>query len=203
MQKYENIKATFYELVWGGPVQADPEGLVLIKEDTKGFDEYRFYEGNIIEDWPEGVTFFVKGIKHEDYVVVGLQWTVVSERVRKCSEELKVTGVQFLPVRIIIEEKNEEIGPYWAMNVVNDIDALDWERTKWMHPNRDPKQDEHPQLDIIREALIYKNLINIDVFKLNIKGQICSTIYLSERLERSLEHAGATVGFKFKPIHAY
>jgi hypothetical protein len=200
----KNHDATkYYKIVWGGPFKADPEGLILVKDDLKGFNEYRFWDENLIEDWPEGITFYVKGKKHEDYVVVGLHWTIVSERVHKCFEELNVKGAQFLPVHIIIEEKKEEIGPYWALHVIQEIDALDWEKTRWLYPERDPKTDRYPMMKALKVALKKDKLEGIDIFRLNVKNKGDTIIYISERLMKYLDKTGATVGFKFRPILAY
>jgi hypothetical protein len=37
---------------------SDPLAMVCIGKDDKGFDEYRFYRGEWIDNWPEGVTLF-------------------------------------------------------------------------------------------------------------------------------------------------
>lgn len=202
MAKKRVRESDFYNIVWGGPVRPDPDGLVLVRKDTKGFNEYRFNEGKTIKDWPEGITFFMEGKHHEDYLVVGLQWVVVSDKVKKVFEECNAEGVQFLPVNIIIENTGKDAGPYWAMNVFRAIDALDWVHTVWVYPER-IYLDEHPQLNILKEALRREPLAGVDAFHLVIGGEFSPPIYISKRVKVCMEQAGATSGFKFNPVPVY
>ncbi|MBI2832763.1 MAG: hypothetical protein HYX79_10955 [Chloroflexi bacterium] len=195
-------RAYYYGIPWGGPSEYGPDILVWTgKKDVKGFNQYRFYECKLIEDWPDGVTFTMEGKRAEDYLVVGMHWTVVSDRVRKAFEECRVEGMQFLPVRIV-KETGEDVGQYWALNVTHPaVDALDWERTRWL-PGRNPREDEHPELCIIAEAFRFDSLKGIDIFRLKVKNQV-THLYVSQRVKWCLEQAGATSGFEFSPVPAY
>lgn len=195
---------TYYYKVWVD--DSDPLAMICTEWDSQGFDQYRLYEGEWISDWPEGITFYVEGLHPEDYLFSAVNdWISVSERVRQVCEdfeECKVKGVQFLPVRVVHKETGEEIGPYWVLNVVQVVEALDWERTRWLYPE---KKDQHkdPIFNIVKEAFRWEPLKRIDVFRLSIKGQIGTSVYISQRLKWCLEQAGATKGFKFIPIPAY
>jgi hypothetical protein len=194
---------TYYYKIWVD--ESDPLAMVCIERDDKGFNEHRFNEGKWIEDWPQGVTFYVEGEHPEDYLLGGPFWMVVSERVRQVCEEFeecKVKGVQFLPVRVVHKESGEEIGPYWAVNVVQVVEALDWERTRWLYPE---KKDQHkdPIFNIVKEAFHWEPLKGVDIFHLSIKGRVGTSVYISQRLKWCLEQARATKGFKFIPIPAY
>jgi len=181
-------------------VEAEPGSPIFTgKDDMKGFNEFRFYKGKLIEDWPEGITFFVKGVLEDDYVLVGLHWIVVSERVCRVFEECEVKGAQFLPVHIVVEETGKELGAYWVINVFQEVDALDWEHTEWI----DKWRDDLPVVNAFRVAVRREPLKNIDIFRLNVKGRGHPGVYISERLKKCLDQAGATSGFEFVPIEAY
>jgi hypothetical protein len=111
---------------------------------------------------------------------------VFSEQVRQAFEQCSVEGVQFLPVRVVNSETREEIGPYWVSNVLRLVEALDWDQTRWFHPES-IHEDEHPVLDIIKEALRAEPLMGIEVFRLKIKGDT-GQVYISSCLKRCLVH---------------
>jgi len=199
MKRKEAPKSYYYDMraAW----ESDPECLVYVSEDIKGFDYERFYKGEPIKDWPEGITFVMKGEVAEDCLVVDLHWMVVSDRVRRTFEECHVVGAQFLPVRIM-KDDGQEVGRYWALNVTRLADALDWEHTRWL-PGRDPRTDEYPELDIVRAALRLEALKDVDVFRLAVRGRGDAGIYISERLKVCLQHAGATTGLSYDPVPTF
>jgi hypothetical protein len=196
-------RSTFFKVFSGGRVRPHPNVLVLVKSDKKGFNELRFYSGQFIKDWPEGITFYMKGTHYEDYLVVGLHWMVVSDGVRKVFEECELTGVQLLPVHIVIDGSGKEIGPYWAMNVYQEVDALHWEYTQWLEKGRDHFQDENPMLGVWEIGLRYEPIHNLDIFRLNVKGEGDPKVYISDRVKKALEKAKVTDGFNFACTPAY
>jgi hypothetical protein len=103
------------------------EGLICIQSDKKGFNEYRLYEGKWIEDWPDDVEFVVDGKQLEDFIVGGLHWRLISDRVRKVLEQENIQSVQFLPVKVFYAKSNDYIGPYWVLNIIRNVNSLRWE----------------------------------------------------------------------------
>ncbi len=55
---------------------------------------------NLLENWPEGITFYIKYQFAEDILIGGIHWVLVSDRVRQAIEKCQITGAQFLPVRV-------------------------------------------------------------------------------------------------------
>lgn len=199
----ERPQALYYKLFSGGPIKSAPGELVYIgRRDTKEFDEYRFYRGKAIDDWPEGITFNVRGEKPQDYLSLGLHWMTVSDHVRVAFEQCGVQGVQLLPVKVVVEKTGKEIGIYWALNVFQETDALDWEHSRWLHPER-KYQDELPMLDILRIALRFNAVNGLDIFRLKVNGRGDTRVFVSERVKKCLEEAGATSGFVLDPAPAY
>ncbi len=181
---------------------SDPEALICVESDARGFNGGRVYEDRPIEDWPEGVTFFVTGEHAEDYLVGGLHWIVLSERVRQVFVRHKVAGTEFLPVKVVHKETGRDVGPYWVLHVFRAVDALDWDRTHWMYPEK-RDTDELPGLNILWPALRANALKGVDVFRLTIKGRAGVVVFLSGRLKGWLEEANATSGIRFAPTPTY
>ena len=116
----------FYKLGY----QFTTPGLYCVKEDTKDFDEYRFYKGGIIDDWPDDIYFIFDGAPEENFLNGGLHWRLVSDQVRQVFEDNDVQGVQFLPVTVIHNKTGKQLGPYWVINVVQSVKKLEWNLIK-------------------------------------------------------------------------
>jgi hypothetical protein len=203
MTEKENV-VRYWLIFGGGPYRRQPGGLRWTgKEDTKGFFDLRFYDGKLIEDWPQGITFWYKGERQDDYILVPGLWYVVSDKVKRVFEKCEVKGVQFLPIDIVHIETGEKQGLYWAMNVYQEVDALNWERTIWMTPEMNHKEDEYPTLDIIEPALRLDVVKGLDIFRLNVKEIGDVRVFISERLKQAIDEAKANSGFKFNPIPAF
>ena len=196
----EHPRATFYIISMD---DSNPKGLMDVEVDSKGFDASRFNQGKWIDDWPEGITFtYARGEFAEDYLLGGSYWELVSERVRQVFERHKIYGVQFLPVKVILKNTGEEVGKYWAMNVFQEVDALDWDHTIWSETDINEIK-KYPTLSIIREALLLDPLQGIDIFRLKVMERKLTSIFISNRLKELLEEAQVTSGFLFFPTSAY
>ena len=101
------------------------EGLSCRKWEFEGFDEYRFYDDKTIQDWPKNITFEFDGDVVEDFLIGGLHWKIVSEKVRQVFLKLNVQGIQFLPVRVIYSKTGKSIGTYWVINVLKSFEKLE------------------------------------------------------------------------------
>lgn len=182
---------------------SDPDALSSPQKDTKGLDRFCLYKGKWIQDWPEGVTFwFTEGEHPQDYMMGGAYWPLVSERVRLVFEQHQIGGVQFLPVRVFRKKTNNEVGKYWALHVVQEVEALDWTHTIWTTLDI-KKIEEHPLLSILLPALIWEKVKDVDIFRLKVREKAGFQAFVSAKLKTFLEEAGATSGFAFLPRKAY
>jgi len=104
----------------------EANGLYCVESDTKGFNEYRFYDGTWIEDWPEDILFIVEGEQEEDFMLCYLHYMLISDRVRRALIEKDIQGVQFLPTRVVHRQTKVNLGPYWALNIIPTVERLRW-----------------------------------------------------------------------------
>lgn len=190
----------YYYKLWMD--ESDPHAMISREEDLGGIDRWIIYKGIWIEQWPLEVTFYVEGEHPEDYLFSALHgWILVSERVRQALARCSVEGVQFLLVRVVHRATGADIAPYYALNVVRLVEALDWERTRWLHPDR-KFVDDHPILDIVQVALRRDAVRGTDIFRLRVKRDV-GEVFVSPRVKQCLERAGATSGFRFLPAPVY
>ncbi|MDI7278020.1 MAG: hypothetical protein QME94_18730 [Anaerolineae bacterium] len=190
--------AWFYTF-WIDESQRPP--MLCQRADDKAIDSRTLHAGERIDDWPAYPTFYVDYHHDDDFVLLWPHWSVFSDRVRLVFEESRIEGVQFLPVRVIDERRQEEVGPYWVLNVVRELDALDWGRTRWHYPDR--VQEADPLLNMIWPAFRLDALPGIDIFRLNLRGEHGITPYISRRLRVRLQRAGVTRGMTFHRFPAY
>ncbi len=199
----KKVQAEVYEILPLGnmkPGRLDYAG----KKDQKGFSEFRFFDGKSIDDWPEGVQFYVRGTREDDLSQgAAVLWTVVSGRVKEVFERCNVAGVQYLPVRFVHIDTEHEYGGYWALNVFQEVDALDWDNTTWVTrllPN--PREADDPIFGISIIALRSDAIKGHDIFRLSVKGKGGVRIYISDRLRRCLNKAKLT-GFRLGPVRTF
>ena len=140
--------------------------------DLKGFNEYLFYDGKEINEWPEGITFYFEGPRVDDYWVARLGWNVVSDKVKNVFHRNHIQGAQLLPVTLIHKTSGASY-PYWALNLYNTVFNI---RRRYVQ--------------------------GLDIFRMrDIAGEGAQPmIYISGRLKRYLEEADAVSGFGFRPI---
>jgi hypothetical protein len=117
----KNNKAKIYQF---GPSFGQSDEYYCISSDTKNFYEYRFYDGDIIKDWPKDVLFTCLGQFPTDLILGGLHYFLVSESIRRVLVDNNISGIQFLPVKVIFEKIHEAIGPYWVINVYREVGSL-------------------------------------------------------------------------------
>ncbi len=198
------IRGYYYEIFDGGNYySSDKKRLWLSEKDDelKGVASHPFHEGRIIESWPADVTLYVTGEHPQDYLTSRMGWVVVSDKVKRVFEDCHISGVQFLPVRVLHEKKNKEFGPFWALNAYQKADGLNWEHTRWSIEN--PAEVAYPELGILIPAFNFEVVQNLDVFRLDINGEGSMSIFISQKVRECLERARAMSGFELKPVKAY
>lgn len=173
-------------------------GLIVYQADFKGVNKDSLTKGAPITDWSSDATLLVNGKNPTDYLFYPLSpWFTISKKAQIALEEANIEGIQFLPVHVI-HKSGIEIPGYAIVNVLTIIEALDYEHTSWLTPDRE--QVTYPQLNILEEALQRKKIEGLEIFRL---VELRTEIYISNIFKECLERKKATIGFGFMPVAAY
>ena len=122
-----NINGQFNNVYLLGPDFTSKNNMYCVKSEIKGFDEYRFYKGEWIKDWPKDIIFYCEGKKEVDLLLGGLHWLLASERMRQVFIQNDVQGIQFLKTEVVHNNTGKVLDPYWAPNVIQATESLHWE----------------------------------------------------------------------------
>jgi len=147
-------------------------GMIRVNENIKDFDSIRFLSGEIISDWPDGITFYCEGDVALDYWKANLLWNIVSDQVRNVFHKHKLKGVQFLPINVMHVRTKENLGPYWVLNVYKMVEKL--------------RRNHVQGLDIFRAK--------------DKKGEGRTEIFISHKLRHYLNKGNALSGFGFRNL---
>ena len=174
--------------------------ITMTNRDDKNFNSKVLKTGvSVINEWPREFTIFVTGTQPVDYLLCGPLYNVVSQSAKGVIESIVGPGIEFLPVKVVEKITGEYFGEYWILNVLNHLDALDWEHTLWI-TREIPYGVEDAYLNIIKPAFKLKAVENQHMFHLQVGEHIESGIYISALLRENLKLKHATVGMDFMPI---
>jgi len=173
---------------------------VCIDSETHSFNRFRLRGKGYIhpDEWPKGMTFYMSNGLLPDYIVGGLTYMPISNRLRIAIEECDLDGFQFLPAQVI-HPAFPSPQDYWILNVFITAEALNWSETQWVFPDK-VKTDKHPLLNIWKPTLNIDAVQGIDMFHMTVKGDLHTSIFLSERVKQSIQNSKATVGLELIPI---
>ena len=164
-------------------------------ENTFGWQQYELSEGNQISNWNKEITFYynpVDGDQVPDYIHNNLSWFIVSPLFETILKEINSEGVQFLPIKIKNLEDESSIPGYSVANVVNVLDAIDYENSTYSVF----ELDNEKIYDITKYALKKEEIKGKDIFKL--KGDEIP-IFVSGTVKELIEKNNIT-GFDFLEV---
>ena len=184
------------------PDDSIPNPSICIDEETHSFNRFLLRgKGYISEDeWPKGVTFYMSQGSLPDFILGGLTYLPMSDSLRLAVESCHVEGVQFLPVDVVHPATERRL-QYWIMNVVNTVEGLNWEETKWVQPDK-VHTHEHPVLNVLTPVLDIDKVDGLDIFHLTVKDELSTTVYISEWVRESIGNSNTALGLKLKPVIA-
>lgn len=159
-------------------------------------DEYIVSDGKLINNW-DIITFEFNPIEGEvftDYVANLYRWLIVSKKFKKVTKELIQSQVQYLPVNLINRITAENQLCYVA-NIINVIDALDIEKSKYSIF----ELDDEKIISVEKYVLKEKQLKDNHIFRLK---NDTIPVFVSEILKNKIEE-NKLLGFSFLEIETY
>ena len=189
-------KAIVYKLYMGET--RNPLLINFISKNESGFKESLLHSGKSVRrNWPKKFTVTVDGTQPIDYFMCGGRYGVVSQRAMDVVQSFTEDTVEFLPVQVISQNLGGPIGQYWILNILTNIDALDWKRTMWGSAEV-PYDNEWASF--LKPAFKLKMVENQHMFVLRIGKTIRSGIFVSDALRKSLKINNADLGMGFVPL---
>lgn len=155
-------------------------------------------EANAPSNWPENVTFLVKGEAVEDVPFNAVGWVLFSDRLKNLVQSAGLAGVSFYPVRLI-SELSIPVPPYWYVHFAHVPEAIDYDRSMWrqMHIEALPPDRKQPIM-MIKYALKREVIDGWDLFRVTEQP---SPIFCSERFKKLFDENGCTgLGFDKVPV---
>lgn len=181
-----------------------PEFISRIKtEINPEFDQFKvsFGRKRILEDWPKNVTVYFSGWRNSDYGYCTPYIQIVSDRAKRIIEEVAEDQVEFLPVKSVFEDpKADQSMKFWAINVINIVDALDWDSTVWSKSPPPSREDPDAYSWIIKPCFYSNKIINQHIFRYEVNGNVKSSFYVSNELRQRLIKAKCFIGIEFAPV---
>ena len=196
-------KSEVYELIINGDLFESKPDLIWWRDyDDKGFDYYKMMDCRpLSNEWPEDITVYVTGDHPVDIFRSGPYYSVVSDQVRKIITLRWPDNAEFLPITVIQYDSGEKFGPYWVINVVKVLEALNEEHTNWGTKGRPPPDASWPHIGIIKPALNKEIVKNEGIFRISVRGHNDgASHFVSQELKEALEEENASLGMNFLPV---
>jgi len=157
----------------------------------KGYFKYIITDGKYIDDWPK-VEFYYNSKTsslESEYLVNIVSWPIIHKKVKEEFEKQGITGIQYLPIKLIDEITNKESNDYVVMNVLNMIEAIDLEKSEYKYNEKYDFYSFIPVTTYFDEEVCGK----YDIFRAS-KDKI--DIYVSQKIKDIVESNG-WIGFEF------
>lgn len=174
--------------------------LVAGKADLKGFEWWDFQRGQLIENWDETAWFQAEKPQDDgdpdDVLQDHLDIPIYSARLRQALDKARITGIQYLPVRVLHYD-GTPIEGFAIANILNLLPALDFEKSDYdLYPDDYFLPERRGRVRAVRlPVLRYKVIEGYDIFLL----QGWEEIYVSERF-RNLFVANGFTGYSFYEV---
>lgn len=157
-------------------------------------DEYITTKGKEIKEWQSVVFEYdsAEGNILTDYLANLHRWLVVSDIFLKATQKIVENQVQYLPVKVIDRHTKAEVVSYFVANIINIIDAIDLENSKYdIFELGDEKI-----ISVEKYALKSSEIVNQHIFRLK---DDTIPVFVSETLKNVIENNDFT-GFEFLEI---
>lgn len=158
----------------------------------------RYSRDELIDIWPSNFTASFSGSLELDYFTVDKYLDIVTTAVKNEIEKFTKNDVEFLPIKIHwIDDLPHKKSQYWVIHIRKVIDALNWEKTRWISNEYQDLHDPTILLNIIEPALRSEVIKGGNIFRIEISGKVYKRVFISYELKKSLFLAGCTKGMDF------
>ena len=157
----------------------------------KGYFRYIITDGKYIDDWPKVEYYYnskTSSLESEYLVNTGM-WPIIHKKVKEEFETQGITGIQYLPIKLIDEITNKESNDYVVMNILNMIEAIDLEKSEYKY------NEEYDFYSFIPVTTYFdeEECDKYDIFRAS-KNTI--GIYVSQKIKDIVE-SNRWIGFEF------
>ncbi len=121
-----------------------------------------------------------EGNEATDYLANDKGWFIVSEKLKGLMEDMD-TEIQYLPVKIIEENRKTELRGYYIANIIRVVDALCLECSTYFTTHIPQIGDVHT---VSKYGIYEKKTRGSDVFKLGMRQEI--PIFVSEKFRDAM-----------------
>jgi len=178
------------------PLVCDSDNL-----EINGFNEYDFLAGKIVDNWSENI-FFQATEKEDDgdpddALQNHLMLPIFSERLIGALRKENIEGIQYLPVKIL-RPNGEELKGFAIANLINFIDAFDYEKSNYdVIPSDFPNPNARGEIAGVRKfSLLKEKLHGFDVIRLK---NYELRFFVSETIKNIFKKNKFT-GYSFKEV---
>lgn len=121
-------------------------------------EEFELHRGIPVQRWfPRDVTFPMaqdRGIELADSLPNALNLIFVSERMKGFLQERSGARIEFLPIRVKDQKKRLVPGPYYIMNLLDMVECVDLEKSKFRRSSIEPEFIFHVYQLVLDESRI-------------------------------------------------
>jgi hypothetical protein len=191
------MAVNWYKLVWWDNTIDEP--YVSDSEDLKGFDDWDLTSSKYVSNWNEEAWIRCNNPDYDgdadDVLANHLGVPIYSFRLRRVLDESGITGIQYLPVRVLRRD-GSEIPGYQVANFLNMVRALDLEKSDYnLYPDEFPERKGQiftiPKAVLKKEAVSRYDIVRLEEYPLYEAA--------SERFKQAFEEARCT-GYSFKKL---
>ena len=176
------------------PIYAAESNLddVEYKDVKKGYFSHLIADGKKLDSLPELKFYYsskVSSLKTE-YLINHEQWPIVHEKVMKEFKSLKLSHIQYIPITLIDIDTNQECHEYYAMNILDCIEAIDLEKSEYDY-------DEEFNVYWFMPRSIYLNRSACSGHNIFRATKHSASLYVSEKVKSIIENHN-WIGFAFR-----
>lgn len=185
----EMATLNWYKVVWWDNTVEDP--YVSNAGDLRGFDAWHLRSGKMISGWDNRAWIQCSDPDYDgdpdDVLANHLGVPIYSFRMRRALEDAGITGIQYLPIRVLHRD-GSEIPGYHVANITNKVNALDLTRSEYsVFPEEYFIQEDRGQISSLQRAVLRAEaLIGLDVLRLQ---EFLVFEAVSERFKEAFEAA--------------